>query len=140
MWLSLQLDRKKKVMLKLAQQLNHAELHKLDTEVHNDCTVYGFSLCYAFVKPCKKYPCLLYPDWYTGFSLQLLLWEPQIESWPGKGLPTLLLLPLSVRLIYSLGWLVMGLLAPAITVKGLCMELHGHQRAQDGEGNQWSQM
>lgn len=64
MWLSLQLDRKKKVMLKLAQQLNHAELHKLDTEVHNDCTVYGFSLCYAFVKPCKKYPCLLDPDWY----------------------------------------------------------------------------
>lgn len=42
---------------------------------------------------------------------------------------------LPVRLIYSLGWLV-GVLAPAITVQGLCMELHRHQRAQDGEGNQ----
>lgn len=52
MWLSLQLDGEKKAMFKLAQQLSHAELHKLDTEVHNDRTVYAFSLCYAFVKPC----------------------------------------------------------------------------------------
>ena len=47
----LQLDGEKKVMFKLAQQLSHAELHKLDTEVHNDHAVYGFSLCYAFIKP-----------------------------------------------------------------------------------------
>lgn len=52
LWLSLQLNREKKVMFKLAQQLSHAELHKLDTEAHNDRTVYGFSLCYAFVSLC----------------------------------------------------------------------------------------
>ena len=48
----LQLDGEKKVMFKLAQHLSRAELHKLDTEVHNDHTVYRFNLCYAFVKPC----------------------------------------------------------------------------------------
>lgn len=46
----LQLDGEKKDMFKLAQQLSRAELHKLDTEVHNDHPVYGFSLRYAFVK------------------------------------------------------------------------------------------
>lgn len=47
----LQLDREKKVMFKLAQQLSRAELHKLGKEVHNDHAVYGYSLHYVFVKP-----------------------------------------------------------------------------------------
>lgn len=44
---------------------------------------------------------------------------PRLTADQEKGLSTLLLLPLAVRVIYSLGWLVIELLAPTITVKEL---------------------
>lgn len=135
-WLSLQLERRK-----LCLNWHHMDIQSCTnlTEVHNDCTVYGFSFCYTFVKPCKNLLAWQIQAGTTGSSLQLLLWGPQIDDQEKVFLP-FLLLPLSVRLIYSLGWLVDGVVAPVITVKGLYMELHGHQRAQDGEGNQQSQM
>ncbi|PKU44090.1 hypothetical protein llap_5609 [Limosa lapponica baueri] len=69
----LQLGGEKKAMFKLVQQPSRAELRRLDAEVHEDGSVYGFSLCHTWLKS----HCLTDPHQHHGsFSAATALDHP----------------------------------------------------------------